>query len=74
MMSVATRSLHVVRIVIITIVPASLVIVDEVEVEVEVVRIVAKTSGKLMNEYVNLYTNKGLFVDKHFHSPFEDCE
>lgn len=65
MMSVATRSLHVVRIVIITIVPASLVIVDEVEVEVEVVRIVAKTSGKLMNEYVNLYTNKGLFVDKH---------
>lgn len=65
MMSVATRSLHVVRIVIITIVPASLVIVDEVEVEVEVVRIVAKTFGKLMNEYVNLYTNKGLFVDKH---------
>ena len=51
MMSVATRSLHVVRIVIITIVPASLVIVDEVEVEVEVevVRIVAKISGKLMN-------------------------
>lgn len=47
MMSVATRSLHVVRIVIITIVPASLVIVDEVEVEV--VRIVAKISGKLMN-------------------------
>lgn len=72
MMSVATRSLHVVRIVIITIVPTSLVIV--VEVEVEVVRIVAKTSGKLMNEYMNLYTNKGLFVDKHYHSPFEDCE
>ena len=54
MMSVATRSLHVVRIVIITIVPASLVIVDEVEVEVEVVRIVAKTFCKSMNEYVNL--------------------
>lgn len=47
MMSVATRSLHVVRIVIITMDPASLVIVDEVEVEV--VRIVAKTSSKLMN-------------------------
>lgn len=52
MMSVATRSLHVVRIVIITIVPTSLVIV--VEVEVEVVRIVAKTSSKLMNYNVNL--------------------
>ena len=49
MMSVATRSLHVVRIVIITMDPASLVIVDEVEVEVEVVRIVAKTFSKLMN-------------------------
>lgn len=54
MMSVATRSLHVVRIVIITIVPTSLVIVVEVEVEVEVVRIVANTSSKLMNYYVNL--------------------
>ena len=52
MMSVATRSLHVVRIVIITIVPTSLVIV--VEIEVEVVRIVAKTSSKLMNYNVNL--------------------
>ena len=51
MMTVATRSLRVVRIVIITIAPASLVIVVEVEVEVEVevVRIVAKTSSKLMN-------------------------
>ena len=47
MMSVATRSRHVVRIVIITMDLASLVIV--VEVEAEVVRIVAKTSDKLMN-------------------------
>ena len=56
MMSVATRSLHVVRIVIITMVitmgTTSLVIV--IEVEVEVVRIVAKTFCKSMNYYVNL--------------------
>lgn len=52
MMSVATRSLHVVRIVIITMGTTSLVIV--IEVEVEVVRIVAKTFCKSMNYYVNL--------------------
>lgn len=54
MMTVAIRCLHVARIATIIMDPASLAIDDEVEVEVEVVRIVVKASSTYGNKLRNL--------------------
>ena len=53
-MTVAIRCLHVARIATIIMDPASLAIDDEVEVEVEVVRIVVKASSTYGNKLRNL--------------------